>query len=371
MDEIDAVVVGAGVVGLACARALALAGLEVLILEAEAAIGSGVSSRNSEVVHAGLYHAPGSLKARLCVAGRARLYAYCAERGIAHRRCGKLVVATAPGDERQLDTIAARARANGVHDLQRLTGTEARALEPALACSAALLSPSSGIVDSHALMTSLLGDAENAGAVLALRTPFAAARRDGARWIVATGGAAPFELAATHLVNAAGLSAQAVAGAIAGFPAPAVPRRWLAKGHYFALAGRAPFSRLIYPTPVDGGLGVHLTLDLAGQARFGPDVEWLDADAAIDYAVDPARRAAFEADVRRYWPALPEGALQPAYTGVRPKLAGPGAPAADFVIAGPAEHGVAGVVQLFGIESPGLTAALAIADEVRARVRPS
>jgi L-2-hydroxyglutarate oxidase LhgO len=368
MDEVDVVVVGAGVVGLACARALALSGRAVLILEAEPAFGTGVSSRNSEVVHAGLYYAPGSLKARLCLQGRKRLYAYCAERGVAHRRCGKLVVAATPDEAPKLDTIAARARACGVHDLQRLSADEARAMEPALACAAALWSPSTGIVDSHGLMTALLGDAENAGALLALRTPFVGAQRDGSRWRVQTGGEAPFELATTAIVNAAGLGAQAVARAIAGVPPAAVPAQFLAKGHYFSLAARSPFTRLIYPTPVDGGLGVHLTLDLGGQARFGPDVEWLDPAATIDYAVETSRRAAFEADIRRYWPALPEGALQPAYSGVRPKLSGPGAPAADFALLGPADHGLPGLVQLFGIESPGLTASLAIADEVQRRL---
>ncbi|MBK1686829.1 NAD(P)/FAD-dependent oxidoreductase [Rubrivivax gelatinosus] len=371
MDRVEVVVVGAGVVGLAVARALACAGLEVLILEREGAIGSGVSSRNSEVVHAGLYYPAGSLKARLCMQGRERLYAYCAERGVDARRCGKLVVATTEADLHKLDTIAARGHAAGVEDLQRLSAAEAMAMEPALACAGALWSPSSGIVDSHGLMTALLGDAENAGALLALRSPFATARRDGEGWIVATGGDEAFELATRWIVNAAALDAQQVAAAMQGFPATAVPPTWRAKGHYFSLAGRAPFSRLVYPTPVDGGLGVHLTLDLGGQARFGPDVEWLAPGAPLDYAVDPARQAGFEDDIRRYWPGLPAGALQPAYSGIRPKISGPGEPAADFVVAGPAEHGVPGVVQLFGIESPGLTACLALADEVAGRIVPS
>ena len=369
MDKVDAVVVGAGVVGLAAARALALAGLEVVILESEGAIGTGVSSRNSEVIHAGIYYPAGSLKAALCVRGRDRLYAYCAERALPHRRCGKLIVASRPADAGKLEAILERGRANGVHDLRRLPAAEALALEPELACAGALLSPSTGIVDSHALMTSLLGDAENAGALLALRSPFVRARRDGARWVVESGGDEAYAVSARWLVNAAGLGAQQAAHAIDGFPAAAVPARHIAKGHYFSLAGRTPFRRLVYPTPVDGGLGVHLTLDLGGQARFGPDVEWLAPDAVLDYAVDVGRRAAFETDIRRYWPGLPEGALQPAYTGIRPKLSGPGAPAADFVIDGPARHGVAGIVNLFGIESPGLTSSMAIADEVLARVR--
>jgi L-2-hydroxyglutarate oxidase LhgO len=367
MDRVDAVVIGAGVVGLATARALALAGRDVVILEREGAIGTGVSSRNSEVVHAGLYYPAGSLKARLCVQGREQLYAYCAERGIEHRRCGKLVVAVSAADLPKLEAIRVHGVANGVTGLRLIDRAEALSMEPALACTAALHSPASGIVDSHALMTSLLGDAENAGALLALRSPFAAAARDGTGWVLRTGGSDPFEMGTRWLVNAAGLGAQRVARSIDGFPAPEVPRQRLAKGNYFSLAGRAPFARLIYPTPVDGGLGVHLTLDLGGQARFGPDVEWLPDgtdESAIDYAVDARRQAAFEADIHRYWPGLPAGALLPAYSGVRPKVSGSGEPAADFQLRGPAEHGVAGVVQMFGIESPGLTASLAIAEHV-------
>lgn len=367
VDAVDAVVVGAGVVGLAVARALALQGLSVVIVESATAHGTGTSSRNSEVVHAGLYYEPGSLKARLCVRGRELLYAYCAERGVDVRRCGKLLVATRADDVPRLDTIRARAAACGVHDLQPLTRDQALALEPALAVHAALWSPSSGIVDSHGLMTALLGDAQNAGALLAVASPFVGAQAVAAGWRVQTGGDEAFELDARWLVNCAGLQAQAVAKAMQGFPAAAIPPRRLAKGHYFSLAGRSPFSHLVYPMPVDGGLGVHLTLDLGGQARFGPDVQWLPdgiADADIGYAVDAARQAAFEAEIRHYWPGLPAGSLQPAYSGVRPKLSGPGEPAADFHIEGPAAHGVAGVVQLFGIESPGLTSCLAIAEQV-------
>ncbi len=373
MDRIDCLVVGAGVVGLAVARALAEAGREVVVAEQATGIGTGTSSRNSEVIHAGLYYPPGSLKAKLCVEGRARLYAYCEERGIEHRRCGKLIVAARDADRRWLDTIEARSRANGVFDLQRLERAEALAMEPALECAAALWSPSTGIVDSHAFMTSLLGDAERSGAVLALASPFDAARRDGDDWIVRLAGDDGFELRARWVVNSAGLHAQDVARRMEGFPAAAVPELHLAKGHYFTLQPRSPFTRLVYPTPTDGGLGVHLTLDLAGRARFGPDVEWLaSADPGrIDYRVDASRAAAFERDIRRYWPALATDALQPAYSGVRPKLSGPGGDFADFRIDGPARHGVPGVVQLFGIESPGLTSSLAIAERVRQQIASS
>jgi L-2-hydroxyglutarate oxidase LhgO len=367
MDEVDIVVVGAGVVGLACARALALQGHDVLIVEREGAVGMGVSSRNSEVVHGGMYYPSGSLKARLCVQGRRMLYAYCEERALPHRRCGKLIVASMPDEAPKLDVILTRGQANGVEDLRRISGAEALAMEPALQCAAALHSPSTGIVDSHALMTSLLGDAENAGALIALRSPFAGATRDGGRWIFRTGGVEPFEMQAQWIVNAAGLGAQAVARSITGLASETIPKQHLAKGHYFSLAAKAPFSHLIYPTPVHGGLGVHLTLDLGGQARFGPDVQWLAAgtqELQLDYAVDPTRVAAFEADIRRYWPALPDGALLPAYSGVRPKLSGPGEQAADFMICGPQQHGCDGTVQLFGIESPGLTASMAIAESV-------
>lgn len=360
MDQVDVAVIGAGVVGLAIARELAQRGREVVVIEAAGAIGTGISSRNSEVVHAGLYYPAGSLKARLCVRGKALLYDYCAARGIAHRRCGKLVVATRPQDVARLEALAASGTANGVDDLRLLGRTEALALEPALQAAGALLSPSSGIVDSHGLMTALLGDAEAAGATLALASPVTGGERDGDRWRLCVGD--DFELGARQVINAAGLFAAQVAASL-GAP---TPRLRFARGHYFSLAGRAPFSRLIYPLPVDGGLGVHLTLDLGGQARFGPDVQWLpDTDpAALDYAVDPTLGSAFEAEVRGYWPGLPAGALQPAYSGIRPKLSGPGDAAADFRI----DTDTPGLVQLFGIESPGLTACLALAEEVTARL---
>ena len=363
METVDCVVVGAGVVGLACARRLAQAGREVLILESEARFGSGISSRSSEVIHAGLYYPPGSLRARLCVPGRDALYTYCAARAIPHRRLGKLLVATDDAQLPQLDAIAACAIANGVQGLRRLSATEACALEPALTCTGALLSPDTGIVDSHALMLALLADAEAAGTTLVTHVPVLGGRCSDAGIELYTGGTAPMTLRARSVINAAGLGAIRLAGALEGFPARCVPVARYAKGNYFALQGRSPFRHLIYPIPEAAGLGVHLTLDLGGQARFGPDVEWI---AAPDYRVDSDRAAAFYPAVRRYWPALPDGALTPAHAGVRPKIHGPDEPAADFRLLGPAEHGIAGLVQLFGIESPGLTCCLALADAVAA-----
>jgi len=365
-EQADAVVIGAGVVGLAVARALALAGREVLVLEAAGDFGSATSARNSEVLHAGIYYPPGSLKARLCVRGLQLLYGYCAERGIAHRRCGKLIVATLPEQAEELRAIAQRAAANGVSDLQWLTRAQALTLEPQLACHAALLSPSTGIIDSRGLMQALLADAEHAGSVLALRTPVQALRvlsgKGPAMIEVVAGGedGSATVLAARSVVNAAGLGAPWLAARAQGLAARHVPRAWFAKGNYFTLQGRAPFDRLIYPVPEPGGLGVHLTLDLGGQARFGPDVQWVER--ADDYAVDPARGAAFYAEVRKYWPALADGALQPGHAGIRPKISGPGEPAADFLIEGPREHGVPGLLNLFGIESPGLTSCLALGE---------
>ncbi|KDB51001.1 FAD dependent oxidoreductase [Sphaerotilus natans subsp. natans DSM 6575] len=370
MDKIDTLVVGAGVVGLAAARALAQAGREVVIAEAREAFGTVTSARSSEVIHAGLYYPTGSLKARLCVRGRDLLYAYCAERGIAHRRCGKLIVATAEAQLERLDALLAQAWANGVDDLQRLSAEQARAMEPALACVAALWSPSTGIVDSHGLMLALLADAEAAGAVLALKSPVQAlealdAGRDGYR--VTIDGET---LQVRRLVNAAGLAAPDLAARLQGRPpgAPRPPEAHFCKGSYFTFAGRAPFSRLIYPVPEAAGLGVHVTLDLGGQMRFGPDVEWLDiaSEAQIDYRVDARRQAGMAEAIRRYWPGLPEGALQPGHAGVRPKIAGPQAPSADFRIDTAAVHGLHGLVELLGIESPGLTASLAIGEQVAA-----
>jgi L-2-hydroxyglutarate oxidase LhgO len=362
MDEFDCAVIGAGVVGLAVARALALQGREVIVLEAEGAIGTGTSSRNSEVIHAGIYYPEGSLKARLCVEGKQLLYDYAAERGLPHRRCGKLIVATAPAQVAQLDAIAAKARANGVDDLVLLSREQARAMEPQLECLAALHSPSTGIVDSHALMLSLQGDLEHAGGVLALKSAVVRAEcADGAVVLMAQDGTT---LRCNSVVNAAGLAAPALARRFDGLPASAVPSAHFAKGSYFTLAGRAPFSRLIYPVPEAAGLGVHLTLDLGGQAKFGPDVQWVDSPD--DLVVDPKRGDGFYAEVRKYWPALPDGALIPGYAGIRPKVSGPGEAARDFLIEGPATHGVPGLVNLFGIESPGLTSSLAIGRHVAA-----
>ena len=365
MDSVECVVIGAGVVGLAVARALALARREVVILEAEDAIGTHTSSRNSEVIHAGIYYPKDSLKARACVEGRRRLYAYCEEHGVPHRRCGKLIVATNEGQIVELKKIQRKAHENGVADVAEIPAADAMAMEPALHCVAALHSPSTGIIDSHALMLAYLGDAESAGAMLGLRSSLEKVFiRENA-----------FELHVKNsepiltkiLVNSAGLRAPSVASLISGFPAAKIPPEFYAKGNYYSLAGRPPFSRLVYPVPEPGGLGVHVTLDLAGQARFGPDVEWMERiGSEADYAVDPRRAERFYAAIRRYWPALPDGALAPGYAGIRPKISGPKEPAADFLIQGPAEHGIAGLVNLFGIESPGLTASLALADDVAA-----
>jgi L-2-hydroxyglutarate oxidase LhgO len=372
VERVEAIVVGAGIVGLAVARALAQSGRDVIILEAADAIGTGISSRNSEVIHAGINYPKGGLKGRLCVAGRDRLYAYCAERGIAAPRLGKLIVANAPDEIDALRHVIRQAADNGVRDLVYLDRAAARRLEPALECRAAVLSPSTGIIDSHALMISLLGDAEAAGAAIAFNSPVdhGAVTATGIR--IAVGGAEPCELECRVLINAAGLGAVRLARNLAGLPRHAVPGAHLCKGSYYGLTGRAPFQRLIYPavTPGSTWLGVHLTLDLAGQARFGPDAEWIDT---VDYAVDPARADGFYAAIRRYWPDLPDGALRPAYAGIRPKIVGPTEKAVDFRIDGPAEHGIDGLVNLLGIESPGLTASLAIGDAVldRLGLRPA
>lgn len=361
LQSVEAVVVGAGIVGLAIARALARRGLKVLLLEKERAMGTGTSSRNSEVIHAGLYYEPGSLKARLCVDGRRMLYRYCEERGVPYRRCGKLVVATEPGEDAALEALRARAETNGVEDLVLFGAAGLKSFEPDLRASSALHSPSSGIVDSHALMLAYQGDAENAGCTIALRTPVLGAELCASAVTIRTGGAEPFELKAGLLVNAAGLDAWDLAGRLDGLDQATIPPRFLAKGSYFVLSGaKAPFRhQLIYPLPVPGSLGVHLTLDMGGQTRFGPDLEWTDR---IDYGVDATRADSFYAAIRRYWPGLPDGALVPAYCGIRPKVTNSGF--GDFAIQGPAQTGHPSYIALYGIESPGLTSSLAIGEHV-------
>ncbi len=365
VDTVDCVVIGAGVVGLAVARRMAQRRLETIVLEAAAEIGSGTSSRNSEVIHAGIYYPAGSLKARLCRLGRDLLYDFCSHRGVEYRRCGKLIVATSEHQRVDLERIAAAARANDVADVTWLTRAEARALEPELECRFALHSPSTGIVDSHGLMIALLADYQNAGGVLALRSAVSGGFRGpgGIRLLVGN----DTELQARIVINCAGLQAQAVAGVLDGQASGSIPPLYLAKGNYYVLLrGKCPFSRLIYPTPEAAGLGTHLTLDLSGRGRFGPDVEWIEH---IDYAVDPRRAEHFYAAIRTYWPALPDHALEPGYAGIRPKLQAAGRPPADFLVQGSEIHGVPGLVNLFGIESPGLTAALALAEHVASLLR--
>lgn len=362
MDKVDCVVIGAGVVGLAVARSLALAGREVLVLEKHASIGMETSSRNSEVIHAGLYYPTGSLKAKLCVKGRDALYDYCEDRGIAYRRCGKLIVATSDAQLEKLSAIQTQAYANGCHEVTRISAQEARELEPALKCIAALHSPRTGILDTHAYMLSLQADAEHAGALFALNSEArtGCVTPQGIVLQVRSYDGNEAELLANAVVNCGGLWAPRLAAAIRGFAESSIPTPYFAKGNYYALEGKAPFSHLVYPVPEAGGLGVHLTLDLGGQARFGPDVEWLDhPDGDINYTVDPHRADKFYREIRSYWPDLADGALQPAYSGVRPKIIGPGSPAADFQFS---SHGTSCYLGLYGIESPGLTASLAIAE---------
>jgi L-2-hydroxyglutarate oxidase LhgO len=365
VDAVECVVVGAGVVGLAIARALALGGREVIVLERAGGIGFETSSRNSEVIHSGIYYAKESLKARTCVEGRERLYGYCREHGIPYKKLGKLIVACAPEEISGLEKIAAAAAANGVRELEWLSAAEALSLEPEIRCVAALLSPETGIIDSHALMLSFEAEAEGAGAMIAFASPLQRARVCERGFELFVGGAEPTVLFARILVNSAGLYAPEVARSIEGLQRKSIPPAYFCRGVYYTLCARSPFRRLIYPVPPPGGLGIHITLDLAGQARFGPDVEWIPS---IDYAVDPARAPSFYRAVRTYWPGLRDGALQPGYAGIRPKISGPSEPAADFVVQGPEVHGVSGLVNLYGIESPGLTASLALADKVVARL---
>ena len=354
-------VVGAGVVGLAIARTAALAGHDVIVAEATGGIGNGVSSRNSEIVHAGIYYPTDSSRARHCVRGRRMLYDFCASHGVAHNECGKLIVATDQAELAKVETLLAQGLTNGVEGLKMIGGNAARALEPELACIAALSSPQSGIIDSHGFMLALSGELENRGGSIAFDTPVERMAYVAPHWNVQFGGRDAGSAAFDAVVNAAGLGAQALARKIEGYPSEQVPPLVLAKGNYFAFAGRPVFSRLIYPTPVDGGLGVHVTLDLAGRMRFGPDVEWIDHES---YTVDPRRADAFYQRIRGYWPGLPDGSLVPDYCGIRPKLTGPGEKAADFMIAAELAHGLPRLVNLFGIESPGLTSSLSLAEEV-------
>lgn len=367
MSDFDAAIVGAGVVGLAAAYALARRGQNVVVLEREALIGAGVSSRNSEVVHAGLYYPTSSLKARLCVQGRRALYAFAAAHGVAYEQCGKLVVATSESEIPALETIAKQAEINGVEGVRAISGDQARAIEPGLNAAAALDVAVSGLVDSHGFMFALQGEIEAHGGVIAFNAPFVGAESHPEGFMVRLGDADGARFTTRRLVTAAGLAAQACAAAIAPYPAARIPKRHLGKGNYFALSGlKAPFRRLIYPPPIPGALGTHYRRDLGGVARFGPDLQWVEEE---EYRVDPARAESFYAAVRRFWPGLPDGALTPDYSGIRPKIHGPGEPQPDFMIDDPAAHGVEGLICLFGIESPGLTASLALGEEIATRLR--
>jgi L-2-hydroxyglutarate oxidase LhgO len=354
-------IIGAGVIGLSVARAIARRGHDVVVAEAVSVIGSVTSSRNSEVIHGGMYYPAGSVRARVSVRGRRMLYDFCVSHGVPHRRCGKLVVAVNDAERERLEGIARQGEINGVEDLRMMDGAAARALEPGLSCIAALLSPHTGILDAHAYMLALRGELEDAGGAIAFNTPVIGAAREDGRWAVRFGGAEAGEAAFDALINCAGLGAQKLAQAIEGYPSARIPRLVMAKGNYFSYVGKPVFTRLVYPTPVPGGLGVHVTLDLAGRMRFGPDVEWIDRES---YTVDSARADVFYERIRTYWPGLPDHSLAPDYAGIRPKLTGPGESPADFVVDAPPQHGVPGLIQLFGIESPGLTSSLALADEV-------
>ena len=372
-ETIDCAVIGAGVVGLAIARALALSGRDVIILESADAIGTGTSSRNSEVIHAGIYYPNNSLKALMCVRGRKLLYEYCQSHGVEHRRIGKLLVATTDDQLEPLDKLRASAAANGVDDLEAVDRASLKKMEPELRAVGAYLSPSTGIIDSHGLMLSYQGDAEDAGAMIAFNSPVIKGHIENNAITLSIGGAEPMTLSCQTVINSAGLFAQHIAASLDGMPRERVPPCHFAKGNYFTLSGRAPFSRPIYPIPEAAGLGIHLTLDLGGQAKFGPDVEWIndkpwleDANhiANIDYTVDPLRNPRFYEAIRTYWPGLPDDALLPGYAGMRPKIQAPDEAAKDYMIQGPNDHGVNGLVNLYGIESPGLTSSLAIAEEI-------
>jgi len=361
VNTVECVVIGAGVIGLAISRALAMQGREVVILESEDAIGTITSSRNSEVIHAGIYYPEGSLKAKLCVRGKELLYSYCPKYGISHKRCGKLIVATNKSQISTLDELKKNAWINGVEDMLWLNKAQVNEIEPEINSIGALLSPSTGVIDTHALMLAYLGEAEEHGAMVAYNTPVIGGTIDNNTIKLHVGGKEPTSLTCKYVFNAAGLEAQKIARSIEGFPSEHIPPTYYAKGNYFILIGKSPFKHLIYPVPDSAGLGIHLTLDLAGQARFGPDVEWIET---IDYNVDSSRSALFYSAIRKYWPGIPNGSLLPGYSGVRPKLSSVGTVPSDFVIAGPDSHGVQGLVNLFGIESPGITASMAIAEEV-------
>ena len=360
-ESVDCVVIGAGVVGLAVARALALAGREVIILESADMIGTETSSRNSEVIHAGIYYQVDSLKARFCIEGKNKLYEFCAEHGVPHRRCGKIIVATDESQVPAMHEIKERSAKCGVTDLEFLTAEDAKAMEPELFCHAALWSPSTGIIDTHTLMLELQGEAEANGAMTAFLSPVEGGTITDDGIVLEVGGEMPMRLRCREVINSAGIHAPALAGTLEGMPADKVPTSYLTKGNYYALTGKTPFSRLVYPAPTTQFLGVHITIDIGGQARFGPDVEHTDE---MNYDVDPRRSDGFYEAVRRYWPGLKDGALHPSYSGIRPRSTPPGEPLCDFVVQGPGEHGISGLVNLFGIESPGLTSSMAIADYV-------
>ena len=359
-ESVDCVVVGAGVVGLAIARRIALAGREVVVLEAADTIGTHTSSRNSEVIHAGIYYPTGSLKARSCVEGKERLYQYCSIHGIQHKRIGKLIVAANDSQNETLKALKRKAAANGVTDLDWKSEDEVKVLEPRIQSAGALLSPSTGIIDSHGLMLAYQGDAEDQGAMIAFNSEVRRGSVQAGKIQLFVGEkSSEFGLSANIVVNAAGLGAQSLAKNLSGLDPATIPPRYLARGCYFTLSGQAPFSRLIYPVPEPGGLGVHVTLDMSGSVRFGPDVEWVNE---VDYRVNPDRADSFYAAIRRYYPGLKDSSLQPGYSGIRPKIAAEGSTTGDFLVQGPLEHGVPGLVNMYGIESPGLTASLPLAD---------
>ena len=366
-EQIECAVIGAGVVGLAVARALALTGREVIILEAEDAIGTHTSSRNSEVIHAGIYYPQGSLKARFCVAGKQLLYEYCRERAVPHANVGKIIVACDDAERSAVGNYIEKANANGVDDLRWLSKSELTEMEPAINCIAGVLSPSTGIIDSHALMLALQGDAENAGAIAVFKSPVTTGKIQAKGIDLEIGGAEPMSITCKTVVNCAGLRAPEIARAISGIPEQSLPTAYFAKAHYYTLSGKSPFRRLIYPVARKASLGVHVTIDLGGQARFGPDIAWVND---IDYGFDHSREKLFYEAIRHYWPDLQDGQLQPGYTGIRPKISGPNETAADFRIDGPDDHRIPGLVNLFGIESPGLTSCLAIGEYVRDMLAP-